>query len=149
MRKLLHRNPGTQTPLHTFLHREFLTHRRLAYTKQVLQREPPTHRCFYTQKLLYGEVFFYAQKLTHRTKMPAYCKRFSNSCSSLTATGTRQRDPPTGPANGTTGQRDNGTTGPRDNRTTGQWDKGTTGQRDNRNWPTRHEFAKQRRCNSH
>ena len=46
-----------QTPLHAFFHREFLKHRRLVYTKQVLQREPPTHRCFYTQKLLYGEVF--------------------------------------------------------------------------------------------
>ena len=56
-----------------------------------------TKRTSYAQMLLHSETVvrrgFYTKKLTHRTKMPAYwayCKRFSNSCSSLTATGTRQ-----------------------------------------------------------
>ena len=94
---------------------------------------------FYKENLLRTEIFarrsFYTKKPIHRAKMPACCKRFSNSCSSLTANGTRQRtrqrdrqrDPPTGPANGTRqpdkGTRDNGTKGPA-NGTTGH---GTTG----------------------
>ena len=132
--KFLQRHAIThiQTLLHAFLHREFLTHR-----KQVLQREPPTHRCFYTQKLLYGEVF--TQRNLHTELKCLRVAKGSPTAAALwpplgPANGTRQRDPPTGQRGMPTGQRDNGTTGQRDrpnNGTTGQPDNGTMGQGDN------------------
>ena len=133
------------THIQTLLH-AFLAQKMFNTQTPGLHKASFTKRTSYAQMLLHSETFvrrgFYTKKPTHRTKTPAYCKRFSNSCSSLTATGTRQRDPPAGPANGTR-QRDpptgpaNGTrqrdppTGPPmgpANGTTGQG--GTTGQRD-------------------
>ena len=130
------------THIQTLLH-AFLAQKMFNTQTPGLHKASFTKRTSYAQMLLHSETVvrrgFYTKKLTHRTKMPAYwayCKRFSNSCSSLTATGTRQRDPPTGQRAPPTGQRDPPTgqrdppTGQRDNRTTGQWDKGTTGQQE-------------------